>query len=210
VIKFQNDVKETVFEYRSGFVEMLVVGSLVLSFGLLIHQALLDSEAYKGLAATSLFLVISLCVIQKAQFRFNKLTRECVYQKRFGLRVKRGIIAFALIDSFRVEHDSESSSHRLILCTTDDTSIAMMDTFIPDKEQLSKISKQLNEIAGTAIIPEGTVIPSLSTVDVRQSALALLKQGRKIDAMKLVRTELSLPLKEAKEYCDALSDDTQG
>jgi len=146
-------------------------------------------------AAATCFL-IGIVFLEIASFRFATSTRIVTWRRRWALRERSGTMSFAAIESVQIETpigDSGIPSRRISLWTADGVAIPITVGFRPDADgAIKQTAARLRTLLGH---PSGK--PLMRDVD------AMVRAGRVVDAIRVLRQEEGLSLTEAKQRVDA-------
>jgi len=180
---------------------VLIIASLPLFYATLAHRA-------RGtLFGAGFFLVCALICLRRSSFTFDAGRRTVSWRTTRWLRTSTGSVAFDAITDIGLEPSSgsaEGTTYRLTIITPQQ-SIPLTDFYSAGRQRHESLREQLlSFVKGSA---EGTprAQPSLSdVVSVEPSIRALLQQGRKIDAVHLLRSTGNVSLTEAMQRIEEI------
>jgi hypothetical protein len=156
-------------------------------------------------AVAALLLLIASLWVRKTRFVFDAMARVVRWQGRKMLRVESGEIPFSEIRDVTTEAQSsgEGTSYRLALQTAQGT-IPMAYAYGGNRKRVESIRQTVLTYLNGGAPPATDPARDLDT-----SVRALLAQGRKIDAIALIRSTTHVGLTEAVQRVEALERTAQ-
>jgi hypothetical protein len=176
----------------------------IVSLAFFYAGALADSKT--GCYATgALFLLLAAPAIRKSRFVFDARERLVRWKKLLVFRTSAGSLAFDDIRGIGIEVSSSegnSLTYRLTILTSD-KSVPLSSAFSPGKEKYTNLRKTIATFLNLEIgSQEGAI-------EVDASVLALVRAGRKIAAIKLLRSIKKMSLLDAKRIVDGVESGSQ-
>ena len=166
----------------------------------------------KGLLIVALFLLFAALFWRREVVVFDAARQRATWTRRRLFKVATGTIPFSGIISgiiaigLETTSAGHSLSYRLAILTTEG-SIPMSDSYEGNLQKYEEVKQEILEFVGIAPDKATSAGPAPSTgIDDEVSVRSLLKQGRKIDAIQLVRTTQNLSLTEAVERVAAINE----
>ena len=152
-----------------------------------------------GWVGAAVFLVCGVVWIRKTTFLFDSARRIVTWRRLAMLKTTTGTLSFDDITGVGEESSVSGTNgvqtYRLTLLLRG-SSMPMSDSYSGGKHWQDKIRAQIQEFLGPAT--------ARSTLD--DSVRSLLRQGRKVDAVSLVRTEERITLTEAVHRVESIED----
>ena len=178
----------------------LLCGFVVILYRLVpIHARLVD---YLGAAFLLLFALV---FWRKEVVVFDAGRQQAEWTRRRLFRLATGTIPFSEISGIGMETTSAKNNvlvYRLTILTTHG-SVPMADNYAGDRQKYEKLKREILEFlhldAGDANSAAGS-----SGIDDEASVRSLLEQGRRIDAIQLVRSTQKIGLAEATDRVAAI------
>jgi len=164
-----------------------------------------------ALFGACLFLLGAVVSLRKTTFTFDAGEQRVRWQGRKVLRVERGIIPFSEITGIGTETtfgSNGSNTYRLTILTRTGL-IPLAYTYSGNQERYATIRAEilrfLNLEAPAPKARAGQSVSSAPAID-EASVRSLLSQGRKIDAISLVRRNAKTGLTEALRIVDEIDE----
>jgi hypothetical protein len=162
----------------------------------------------RSLLPGGLFLIFVLLFWRKEVVVFDAAAQKVTWTRRRLFKVATGTIPFSDISGVGMETSTAKNNvlvYRLAILTTQG-SVPMADNYAGDQMKYEKLRKEILEFL--KLDPNASRNSSDSTsgdrIDDDASVRALLRQGRRIDAIQLVRATQNLSLTEAHDRVTAL------
>jgi hypothetical protein len=207
--------------YSQPITKFVIVFAIVLTIGLIV-RSFSDPDSLKGLWASVLFIILPMLTLQSATYIFDQKKRMFSYQVRGpAFRKRNGQVAFDQIREIEMERhvDSDGDGYRIVL-RCDGQTLALNDSF-EAKEKILDCFKQVHEtvLNRTPALEAYSndrkssirAIPPRSsgqlTDSVKSSVRTLIGEKKMIEAIKLVRQEAGVGLKEAKAIVDKMKSE---
>jgi len=182
----------------------LAVGLVIAGLGLLAGSAYdwfehlsVDDKWAGFLGGGATCLITGLALAEKSRFVFDRRRRTLEWERTHAWAKKAGSVAFDQVRQVRAERpigDDGAPSRRIVLSLADGTSVPLRAAYVPDGDgALEQLAQRIRVVLG------GTPQPPLG-----DDVAALVAQGRKIAAIKLVRERTGASLLDAKNEVDAL------
>jgi hypothetical protein len=150
---------------------------------------------FGGAATTGL---AALVMLEQSSFRLDPKTRVIEWQQRWGFRRRAGVVPFADVRHVSAEQpigDHGVPSRRVCLHLADGSVLPVTVGYRPDgDEQILRAADLIRQVLGQR---QPTPV---------ESAHFLAKQGRKVDAVKILVEQEGLSLAEAKARLDRARD----
>jgi hypothetical protein len=170
--------------------------------------ALVFAGFYKANRGTvlsgGLFLLFAVFWIRKSTFSFDSARRVVNWNNMAVLKRTSGSLGFDEITGVGMETSAVGSngalSYRLTLLTRE-SSVPLSDTYGSGKDRYAAMREELLGFIGTT---SGMSIEATSGDGTETSVRSLLRQGRKIDAVSLMRTMERLNLMEAVKRVEGI------
>ena len=152
----------------------------------------------RGLLLDGLFLLFIVLFWRKEVVVFDVATQQATWTRRRLVKVATGTIPFSEISGIGMETSSAKNGvlvYRLTILTPNG-SIPMSDTYAGDQQKYQKLKQEILdflhlESSSAKLISDG--------IDDEASVRSLLQQGRRIDAIQLVRSTQNISLAEATQ-----------
>jgi hypothetical protein len=149
------------------------------------------------------FLLCALLGIRKSRFVFDARERVVRWENLLILRTSAGSLPFDDIRGIGIEaSSSEDNSYRLTLLTSDKP-VPLSSAYSSGKEKHTNLRRT---IAAFLNLEMGS---QEGTIDVDASVLELVRAGRKIAAIKLLRSMKKMSLLDAKRIVDEVESGSQ-
>jgi hypothetical protein len=156
-----------------------------------------DDRLIGLLAGAATLALIALVMLEQSRFRVDPGSRLIEWEQRWGFRRRAGVTAFGDVQHVSVERpigDTGIPSRRLVLHLADGTLLPVTVGYKPDVgDAISRSGETLRRILGQNPTPSPTEL-----------ARALIKQGRRLEAVKTFVEHEGLSLKEAKDRVDQI------
>jgi hypothetical protein len=153
-----------------------------------------DERLIGLLAGAATTALTALVILEQARFRLDPITRLIEWDQRWGFRRRSGILKFADVQHVSVEvpiGDDGVPSRRIVFHLSNGTLLPLTVGYRPDTDNgIINAAQTIRGVLGQA--PPTTA----------ESVRALLAQGKKIDAIKLLVEREGLSLAEAKQRID--------
>ena len=152
-----------------------------------------------ALASAGFFLLCGLFWIRKSTFVFDSARRAVNWKRLAVLKTTSGTLSFDDITGVGLETSLGSDSggtYRLALLTRD-SSVPLSDAYSSGRQRYDNMRQEIAAFVG------GTAAAGSSLED---SVRSLLRQGRRIDAISLLRTTEGLGLTDAVARVDGIED----
>ena len=160
----------------------------------------------RALVAMAVTLALALVWARRSTFTFNAATQRIDYTRLRWLRTASGTIRFSdvqAIDIQAMSGDNGTTIYRLALATREGT-VPMSDEYSGSQKQIDSLRDRIQQFIRPARSQNFSVFtaPAANPDAARAAALdgsvrSLLQQGRKVDAILLVRESEHLDLTEA-------------
>jgi hypothetical protein len=190
-----------VLTYDSSLWTRWLIGGTLVLLGVAAYDYVIgprDDERIIGLLAGAATLaVIALVMLEQCRFTLNPIPRLIEWEQRWGFRRRAGVTAFADVQHVSVETpigDSGIPSRRVVLHLADGTLLPLTVGYKPDVDgAIARSAEMLRRVLGQDPKPS----PS-------QSARALMRQGKTVEAVKIFMEHEGLSLKDAKDRVDQI------
>jgi hypothetical protein len=169
----------------------------------------IQAGQHKALLGAALFILFSVVWVRKMTFTFDAMQRVARWNGRKLLKIESGTIPFDSITGIGTEALSGGSSgatYRLTVLTPQGA-VPMAYEYTGRNDAYAALRKTILEFvkpgahnAHTASDPA-----SNAAADLEPSIRSLLQQGRKIDAVALLRAQQKLSLADAVSRVDAIA-----
>lgn len=151
-----------------------------------------------GLLMAGFLLAFAAGFVLKTQVIFNAMERTASWSRRRLFWLKSGTIPFDAIQDIGM--DSSVGNHgvltyRLTIVTAQGT-IPMSDSYSGGKESKTEMRERILRFLGKEAVS--------ANEDDESSIRSLLAQGRKIDAIQLLRSSRNISLTEAKQRVESI------
>jgi len=169
-----------------------------------VNWALKDGN--KGILVTAgIFLLFALLLAQKSTFVFDAGQRTVHWKRMRFLRVSTGSVLFDEITDVVTETSLSDGtpSYRLAIVTPT-ASIPLSESYASNRRRYEEVRETILEFLKPGSRPQPTAT-DVASRDLESSVRALLRQGRKIDAVILVRSLANVDLAEAKLRVEAIA-----
>jgi hypothetical protein len=155
------------------------------------------------MAVSGLFIIFGLAFLRSTDLTFDKIARTCVLHRPDVVRVTRYAFAFDEIKDIQVDTEPVSSDHvipcRLRLITANST-VPLSAAYEPDLERYEAMREEIL----VSVFGKGAKPAAYDPVH------TLVKEGRLIDAIRILREREGLDLTTAKARVDKLRDSVEG
>jgi hypothetical protein len=165
----------------------------------------LAGNQLRNLLVSAIFFLFALPFVRTVEFKFNCVERVVRWRGRKLFKVESGSVLFDEITGIGTETtsgDEGGMSYRLSILTAHG-SIPMAYTYNGGEEHYANLRERI-----LAFIHPGAPIPADPTgaggLASEASIRSLLRQGRKIDAIELLRSSASISLTEAVQRVEAI------
>jgi len=181
---------------------------------------------WKGMLGSSLLLVFALAWLRRSTFSFDAGAQKIRWRRLRVLRLASGEIPFSAVQDIRIDETLGSGSgantsiYRPVIVTAGGD-VPMADVYSSGYDHFVRLRKTLLAFVRGERTPEagggtmGSVNPDADRASrLDQSVRALLREGRKVDAILLVQREDHLDLTEAtfrvNQIDSQMRDDKEG
>lgn len=194
--------------------ELVVLDSSIwISIFLLIVSAfmtyrLLLENNRRGLWIDAIFLLFILLFWRREVVVFDAARQQAIWTRRRLFNVATGAIPFSEITGIGMETTSSGNAltYRLSILTAKG-STPMSDSYASGQKKYEDLRKEIQDFLKI----DNSTSPSSSTlttgIDDEASVRSLLQQGRRIDAIQLIRTTQKLSLVEATNRVAAMYEE---
>lgn len=168
--------------------------------------ATLIHHKYVGFAAVGLALLFAAILVRRTEFVFDGLARQVHWTGRNLFKVKAGTISFDAIEEIVTEAqmgDKGVASYRLTLQTTDGP-VPMAYVYTNSRDGYAQLRRTILMFIRPGAEHQAAIQDADASL--QASVVALLRQGRKLDAVALVRSMRNCGLTEAKKQVDSLAE----
>jgi hypothetical protein len=176
----------------------------IVSVPLFYAGAFADSKA--GHYATgALFLLLALPAIRKSRFVFDARERVVRWRNFLMFRTSAGSLPFDAIRGIGIEafsSEGNNFTYRLTILTSDKP-VPLSSAYSPGKEKYTNLRKT---IATFLNLETGS---QEGSIDVDPSVVELVRAGRKIAAIELLRSMKKMSLLDAKRIVDEVESGSQ-
>lgn len=156
-----------------------------------------DERVIGLLAGAATLALIALVILEQCRFRVDPASRLIEWEQRWGFRRRVGVAAFADVQHVSVETpigDTGIPSRRLVLHLADGTLLPLTVGYKPDVDgAIARSAETLRRVIGQDPRPAPAEL-----------ARAFIKQGRTIEAVKVLVEQEGLSLKDAKDRVDQI------
>lgn len=176
---------------------------------LLLYRAAVVHPKPVNYLPAAFFLLFVLLLWRREVVVFDASRQQAEWTRRRLFKVQTGTVPFSDIEGIGMESTSgdRTPTYRLTILTAG-SSIPMSDNYSGNRENYEKLKQEILDFLN--LDPEktksapGTVL--VNGVDDQASIRSLLRQGRKIDAIELIRSTQKISLVEAKDRVDTIDD----
>jgi hypothetical protein len=161
------------------------------------------------LISAVLFVLFAFFSLHKTTIVFDSLRRIVNWQRLHFFKRSSGSIAYDDIKEIVMETSTRNTEGRVtyrLAIATGQGSWPMSESYGGNSERYASLGKEIREFLKLTPLPNA-VVAQPSATDAGQldaSIRALLAQGQKIDAIKLLRSAKFIGLKEAKQRVDEI------
>jgi len=152
------------------------------------------------LISAALCLGCGLAMAESGRFAFDRARRLVVWRKRWAWVVREGSLSFDDVRGVVVQTplgDEGVPSRRITLKLADGRELPLRTSYRPDAtDEVPRLAEQIRVVLGHPAAPEAAAAPPPAALD------ALLHAGRTIEAIKLLRREKGISLRDAKLEVD--------
>jgi len=188
--------------YDSSLWTKWLVGATVLMLGTAVYDYFIGSRGDDRLigllgGATTLG-VIALVFLEQSRFRIDPMSRFVEWDQRWGFRRRAGVMPFADITHVSVDvpiGDKGIPSRRVVMHLANGSLLPITVGYRPD------FDGAIERAAETLRVALGHRAPTME-----DSVRMLVKQGRTIDAVKLLVDKEKLTLTAARQRVDAICE----
>jgi hypothetical protein len=178
-----------------------LIGATLVMLGTAVYDYFIgargDERVIGLLGGAATLALIALVMLEQSRFRVDPRTRLIEWEQRWGFRQRAGVTAFADVQHVSVEQpigDTGIPSRRLVLHLAGGTLLPVTVGYKPDVDgAISRSGEALRRILGQEPAPSASAL-----------ARALIKQGRKVEAVKILVEQEGLSLTEAKHRVDQI------
>jgi hypothetical protein len=156
----------------------------------------------KGFLICGVFLLFALLFWRKETVIFDAARQQVEWNRRRLFKVANGVVPFNEITAIGTEASSgqHGLTYRLTILTTKE-SVPMSDAYGGNPNHYEALKAQIEQFLN---LDPAKSPPSI--VGDEASIRSLLKQGRKVDAIQLVRTTQKISLTEAVDRVNAIDE----
>lgn len=159
----------------------------------------------KGLLSLAFMLLFILLFWRKEVVSFDAARQQVTWTRRRLFRVATGTISFSEITGIGMETTSadRALTYRLTILTAQG-STPMSDSYAGGQQKYEKLRQEILDFLklDPGVAPSDSALAN--GINDEASVRALLKQGRKVDAIQLVRISQKLSLVEATDRVAAI------
>jgi hypothetical protein len=187
--------------YDSSLWTRWLIGATLVLLGTAAYDYLIgdggDERVIGLLAGAATLALIALVMLEQCRFRLDPISRLIEWEQRWGFRRRVGVTAFGDVQHVSVETpigDTGIPSRRVVLHLADGTLLPVTVGYKPDVDgAIARSAEMLRRVLGQDPKPS----PS-------ELARAFIKQGRSIEAAKILVEQEGLSLKDAKDRVDQI------
>jgi hypothetical protein len=164
------------------------------------YRLIVQESDKTGFWLLGIFLLFVLLFWRREVVVFDAARQQALWRRRRLFKVATGTIPFSDIIGIGLESISagNSLSYRLAILTRQ-SSAPMSDSYEGNLQKYEKLKQEILEFLGLPGEKPDSPGPLPSGIDEEVSVRSLLKQGRRIDAIQLVRATQKLGLAEATD-----------
>jgi hypothetical protein len=171
------------------------------------YRMMLQSNP-RGLLLDGLFLIFILIFWRKEVVVFNSGTQQATWTRRRLFKVATGTIPFSDITGIGVETNSAKNGvlvYRLAILSAQG-SVPMADNYAGDQRKYEKLKQEILDFLklDSSENRNNSASASSTGIEDEASVRSLLQQGRRIDAIQLVRSTQNISLVEATDRVAAI------
>ena len=183
---------------------MVWIAVLLLSvFLVFAYQAVVQASP-KGFLLVCLFFLFAIIPIRKETVVFDAARQQAEWKRLRVFKIATGVVPFNEITGIAMEampSDRGSNTYRLTILTRDKP-VPMSDAYGNGREHYESLRQEILDFL--KLDQHGMEEPAAS--DDEASIRSLLMQGRKIDAIRLLRSSRNLGLAEATDQVNAIEE----
>jgi hypothetical protein len=178
-----------------------LIGATVLMLATAVYDYVIgargDDRLVGLLAGAATTAAAALVMLEQSSFRVDPKSRLIEWQQRWAFRQKAGVTAFADVRHVSAERpigDNGVPSRRLVLHLADGSLLPITVGYRPDgDERILRGGEMLRRVLGQNPVPTAG-----------ESAGVLARQGRSVEAVKVLVEQEGLSLAEAKARLDQI------
>ncbi|MGC2614255.1 MAG: hypothetical protein WA354_09520 [Terracidiphilus sp.] len=156
-----------------------------------------------GLWVTGFFVLCAFLFWRKEVVVFDAAKQQATWWRRRAFKAARGMIAFSEIKGIGIEASAAAEhgtlTYRLTILTSDKT-VPMSDVYAGNRPHYEALKAEISEFLHV----ENVEMPDAGVDE--NSIQSLLKQGRKVDAIELVRASQKIGLTEAVDLVNGIEE----
>jgi hypothetical protein len=172
-----------------------------------LYRLVVQDSDKKGFWLIGLFLLFILLFWRKEVVIFDAARQQAIWTRRRLFKVATGTIPFSEITGIGMETTSadRALTYRLTILTLKG-STPMSDSYEGGQQKYAKLKQEIVDFLklGPTVDRPGRALTN--EIDDEASVRSLLQQGRRIDAIQLVRSMQKLSLTEAHERVTAIQE----
>lgn len=160
-----------------------------------------------GFLSLGFMLLFVLLFWRKEVVVFDAARQQATWTRRRIFKVATGTIPFSEISGINLEATSSKNDvllYRLAIVTAQG-SVPMSDSYAGNLQKYEKLRQDILEFVNPKLAQAESNAAQAGSFDYEASIRSLLQQGRKIDAIHLLRTTQKLSLVEATDRIAAIS-----
>jgi hypothetical protein len=179
--------------------------------GVMIVFFSISQNKLKGLFSAAFFLLFALLFGRRTTFTFDAMQRIARWKGRKFFKTESGEIPFDDITDIGTEatlSGDNSTSYRLTILTRDG-SIPMAYTYTASPDAYASLRQDVLDFikpGSYTPVSQPGILSSGIPADLEPSIRSLLSQGRKIDAVALLRSTQHIGLADAKERVEQIEE----
>ncbi|MBS1805360.1 MAG: hypothetical protein JST28_18515 [Acidobacteria bacterium] len=163
----------------------------------------------RGFLSLGFMLLFILLFWRKEVVVFDAARQQATWTRRRIFKVANGTIPFNEITGINLEATSSKNDvlvYRLAILTTQG-SVPMSDSYAGNLQKYERLKQEILEFVNPKLAQAAAASNAVQTgsVDYEESIRSLLQQGRKIDAIHLLRTTQKVSLVEATDRIAEIS-----
>lgn len=183
------------------------ISVFLLCVSLFVAYRLMLQHNPRGMLLDGLFLIFILLFWRKEVVVFDAARQQATWTRRRLFKIASGTIPFSEITGIGIEATPADRvlTYRLAILTSQG-SIPMSDSYAGGQQKYENLRQEIMDFLKLDSSKPGSDSALTTGIHDEASVRALLNQGRRIDAIQLVRTTQNLSLTEAHDRVTALQE----
>ena len=160
-----------------------------------------------GIWVTGFFALCAFLFWRKEVVVFDAATQQAWWRRRRAFKTANGVVPFSEIAGIGIEVSTAGEhgtpTYRLTILTSDKP-VPMSDVYAGNSQHYEALRKEILEFLH---LPDADADAPVSGIGHLSSVRSLLRQGRKVDAIELLRSSENIDLTEAVDRVNKLEEE---